>query len=117
LKKGKAMIRRYVTVFAAITGVLCVTVILALDRPAQEETPQQPADQIAKLLVRVAALEKRVAELEKRQPMVVVPQPTVPRAQTPSLPKRPLPDGWQQREFNGIPYYIVPLDTPAKHGR
>jgi hypothetical protein len=96
-----------------------VTVIFALDRPAQEKTPQQLADQIKQLSARVAILEKRVAELEKRQPMVVVPQPqpSLPHAPSPSAPIRPLPKGWQQREFNGIPYYIVPLDTPMKNGR
>jgi len=103
--------------FAAITGVLCVTVIFAIDEPAEEKKPQQPTNQIEQLLDRVATLEKRVAELEKRQPMVVVPRPTSPVARPPSLRNRPLPEGWQQREFNGVPYYIVPLTTPAKQGR
>jgi len=59
------------------------------------------------LLQRVKDLEQRVADLEKRLQeqekggTMVVPRRVVPRQE--------LPEGWQRREFNGQPYYIVPV--------
>lgn len=35
----------------------------------------------------------------------------VPFVRPPLAPR--IPDGWQLRQFNGVPYYIVPLDSPA----
>lgn len=64
--------------------------------------------EVVLLKKRVAILEKKVDSLEKRlsekeQSLKLVIPPKFPEMQ-------PLPEGWQQREFNGLPYYLVPLD-------
>ena len=28
----------------------------------------------------------------------------------PNLVPQPMPKGWVQRQFNGVPYYVIPLD-------
>src|SRR5687767_525844 len=86
---------------------------------------------------RVARLETRVKELEagkpappKATPPKATPRPTPPQVVPKSVPKaprfapresnpvnpaspRPLPEGWQEREFNGIKFYLVPLEAGA----
>lgn len=103
------MFRRFVPTIAVVLGLLFVTAILALERPAEDAASQQLADQVKQLSDRVAKLEAQVAELEKRQPLVVMRPSTAPPADTRRVPK-----SWHQREFNGQPYYIVPLDGPPK---
>ena len=72
-----------------------------------------PANQSSGLLQKIAALETRIAALEKRleqQPSAVPVASSVYQASgiapsaVPSLPR-----GSVTREFNGSPYYIVPL--------
>lgn len=33
----------------------------------------------------------------------------------PVQPGRQVPEGWTLRQFNGIPYYLVPLDAHGEH--
>ena len=62
------------------------------------------------LLAKVERLEDQVARLEaqvqalRRQPHTIVTPPVQP------APGRPLPEGWQEREYRGLKYYIVPCD-------
>ena len=55
----------------------------------------------------VQALEKRIEVLERllEQPHSNGGAPGLP----PMLHGRPVPDTWLRREFNGIPYYVIPL--------
>lgn len=65
---------------------------------------------VGQLLQRIDHLTTRVEQLERRQPaMVFQPVSNQPTAVAPVLPSEVLPDGWSQHEFNGQPYYIVPL--------
>ena len=71
------------------------------------------------LLSRIERLEPRVQQLEARSPVITLPQPpsTQPPIyrfdQVPQIPSgrlRDLPPGTQEREFNGMKYYIIPLE-------
>jgi hypothetical protein len=80
--------------------------------------------EVESLTSRVARLESRVKELEAGKPPApkaplrfappqVVPKvvPKAPGAVDPRSPtqSRPVPEGWQEREYNGMKFYIVPL--------
>ena len=67
-----------------------------------------PSDRTS-LLARVTRMEDRIASLEAqvrdlRERRTVITTPAIPH------PGDPLPPGWQEREFNGLKYYIVPCD-------
>jgi hypothetical protein len=70
-------------------------------------------DSIAQLKARSSSLEKRVEELEKKLQTNTAKRSSVRRSVTrrPLGPSRDqsLPRSWRRKEFNGIPYYIVPL--------
>jgi hypothetical protein len=100
-------------VFAAVAllaGLLVGTWLIGSEVAA-------PDKQVAELLARIEQLEKRVEQLEQRSPMIavphggnlpysVVPPATAPMPSVPSIPR-----DWSAREFNGMYYYIVPLDS------
>ena len=92
----------------ALAGCCVSGGILAL--AADEESSPKPSD-IEALRERIEDLEARVSTLEDRfrlvprDPNVMVPQPW--------LHERRVPENWQHREFNGMPYYVIPLrDDP-----
>ncbi len=86
--------------------VLSMAVARGVNESKKNTSPSETSDLkdiVAILTARVAALEKRIQTLEASQQRIVIGRSMVPDRKT-------LPKGWQQREFNGIPYYIVPLD-------
>ncbi len=93
-----------------VIGLAGLTIAAALDAAAEQEETQRPAQNMQTLIQRVEKLEARVAELEKRRPTAVL-----TRAQAPTL--RELPKGRQRKEFNGLPYYIIPLQANGEKVR
>jgi hypothetical protein len=94
---------------AATCSVALVAIVLLGQRSdANDNAANRGAPQLQQLQDRLAKLEARVAELEKRPAYVTVPKVPGP----PSL--QAVPKHWQPREFNGMPYYIVPLDVGRK---
>jgi hypothetical protein len=67
---------------------------------------EQLRKQVAELQRRVEALEKRLAEQRPSRP-IEPPSLVLPRSGRPPQQSRP---GWQRREFNGVPYYIIPIE-------
>ena len=100
----------------AVSLAVALTVYGRANAEKDEKKGQPTAEPLKQLMDRIEKLEARVAELEKRQKVIVVPQPpSLPKGegwivvpQPRSLPKGQLPKGWVEKEFNGIPYYIVP---------
>jgi hypothetical protein len=90
--------------------VVCGSVLTAV-LAAEKDSPDAQAGQIQKLQERVAQLEARVMALEKKSPCVALPERIVGH---PGSAIEPLPKGWQRQEFNGRPYYIVPLEAGKK---
>ena len=66
----------------------------------QDETVQQ----VEQLKKQVAALEQRVKDLEGRLEKLTI---AIPQT-FPNLMQ--LPKGWEKREFNGLSYYMIPLN-------
>jgi Tfp pilus assembly protein PilO len=89
-------------------AVLIPLALLALG--AKTEPGENIEAELKSLKSQVASLEKRIKTLEtqlladkalKDLPLII-PQPHVPK-------------GWQKRYFNGIPYYVIPLQqSPNK---
>jgi hypothetical protein len=73
---------------------------------AEDESTPKPSELDA-LRKQVQALEARIEVLEK----LLAEQRQGPNALTlpPSLHGRPVPETWSRREFNGMPYYVIPL--------
>jgi hypothetical protein len=99
-----------VVIFLGTGGVTAAAAAAA----GPDDVTQLRAD-VAKLNERVAALEKELAALKARTPagtITLVPTPAVP------VPAQPvqgggglkMPEGSVEREFNGIRYFVVPLD-------
>lgn len=59
----------------------------------------------------MAALEEKVASLESRLHKITV---AIPQT-FPEL--KQLPKGWEKREFNGMSYYIIPVDQDLKKAK
>jgi len=67
-------------------------------------------DSIAQLKARISSLEQRVEGLEKKLQISTTKRSSVTRR--PSSPSREkgLPRGWRRKEFNSMPFYLVPLE-------
>ena len=126
---------RPVTSVVAILGMLSVFAAYAAE-PAPE---RDLAKENAELQAKVEKLQKRVRELEAElaRRSFVLPTPPIPalpptqpspfyipnpfatpKPKSPSVPIVPspqwVPGGWQEREFNGLHYYLIPLQENAK---
>ena len=96
-----------------MVGLCILSIVFADDVEQEKNIPPKSNDLdleavIEGLTNKIVALEKRIEMLEKSQqiPFVSPPIITIPRS---------VPKGWRKREFNGIPYYIVPLgEAPSK---
>ena len=95
-----------VLVTMAAVAVLLVTVFLVMGAA----NPRHSRDESITLLkARISALERRVESLEKRLRISTV-RRSAPAVRPPaSRPEQSLPKGWRRKEFNGVPYYLVPL--------
>jgi hypothetical protein len=97
------------TMKTPITIVLMSCCVLGGVWAMAANEPQSPKpSELEDLKDRVKALEDKVATLEKQLRV----GPRVPRTPTlPQLPRgRQVPEGWLPREFNGIPYYVIPIE-------
>ena len=91
------------------------SVILGNDK-ASESTTEALISQIQNLQKEIEALKERISRLESGQKI----PPTVPQVISPGVPQdlpsintiphmNQLPKGSEQREINGMTYYIIPL--------
>lgn len=100
----------------SIAAVVVLLVIAFLSMGATDPDHDR-GDSIAQLRARIGSLERRVGGLEKKlQTSTAKTSSTTIR---PSSPPRDqsLPKGWRRREFNGVPYYLVPLDQRQGRSR
>jgi hypothetical protein len=74
-------------------------------------------DSIAQLKARLSSLEQRVKVLEKKLQTSTIKRSSVTKRLPGSSRDQSLPRGWRRKEFNGIPYYLVPLDQKQSHSR
>ena len=96
------MHRSYYVVGVALVAVLCLGVPMILFSATDDEPATVSQTQINDLIKRIEKIEARVAELEKKQVLVAL---------TADQIRKPLPKGWVRMQFNGMEYYIIPLDA------
>jgi TolA-binding protein len=94
-----------------MVGILCLSVIALSWGAAFPGGQEDLAKQVQDLKKQVRALEDKVASLESRLQQLTL---TIPQT-FPDL--KQLPKGWQKYEFNGMSYYIVPLDQDLKKAK
>ncbi len=90
--------------FLLLIGLAILIPLTLLALGAKTESSKSVEAELKSLKSQVASLEKRVRTLEtqladratKDVPLII--------PQTPQAPK-----GWRKRQFNGIPYYVIPL--------
>ena len=110
----QVMIRRNWIAFVASAVVLVGATWFAVAQAGEEKSRPGPEGTSQQLRQRLEELEARVAQLEQRAalpafPAHAIPQSyVVPQGTPPSVPEGSIP-----REFNGMRYYIVPLDKSA----
>ena len=94
--------------FLSVIGILGLFAACLSALPPDSGTQTDLAKQVVELSNKVTALEARVATLEEnlRKITVRIPQ------QFPEL--KELPKGWEKRYFNGIPYYIIPIERGSE---
>jgi len=99
-----------------IVGIACVLLIVALSIGAAPADPKDISAEIAELRKEVLSLQERVKALEKRldNAAIIVPKswPWKGDLRLFDAPRQyaPVPKGWQKRQFNGITYYVIPID-------
>jgi hypothetical protein len=94
-------------VFVILAALLVAPAVTSVIRAQPSDTSAESTE-LEQLRQRIDKLEERVKQLEQ-QPRVQITQPSPPYGPTP----RRIPDNWEQREFNGMPFYIIPCDNEA----
>ena len=91
-----------------LTGFLTGGFLSLVFAGAADESKRNPTEtEIVKLKSEIASLTLKVAELEKKFHQLEASPGMVPDHNW-------MPNGWQQREFNGQPFYVVPLSDSPK---
>ena len=92
--------RRFLLLIAL--AIFMPLTLLALG--AKTESSESIEAELKTLKSQVASLEKRIKTLEIQLADRAIKDVPLIIPQTPQAPK-----GWQKRQFNGIPYYVIPL--------
>jgi len=100
-------------VAGAVVAVVVLSMGVVAPAPAQEPSEiEQLRDEVAALRQRVETLEERLQEKDASLPGVPKVDQGGPGIIDPYHGLRQVPPGWQPREFNGLQYYIVPINKP-----
>lgn len=101
---------------AAMLSVVSLAAGLLLGPVVMKSSDVANALSDARLLQQIEELTARVEQLEQQQPAITLQTAGGrPNAAVPAIPYEQVPEGWHRREFNGQPYYIVPLASSRTH--
>ncbi len=90
--------------------ILMPLTLLALG--AKTDSNKSIEAELKSLRSQIESLEKRVITLETQMADRMLKDLPLIMPQTPQTPQ--VPKGWRKREFNGIPYYVIPLQKDPK---
>ncbi len=95
--------------FLLLIGLAILMPLTLLALGAKTESSESVESELKSLKSHVESLEKRVKTLETQLADRTLKdlRLTIPRM--PQAPK-----GWRKRQFNGIPYYVIPLQQNLK---
>lgn len=88
-------------------GFLSLFIVTMSGIGANPTRQEDPGKQIEELKKQVITLEQRVATLESRLEKLTL---AIPQT-FPDL--KQLPKGWEKRKFNGMNYYIIPIEQDS----
>ena len=93
--------------------VVCLVAYQIRGVAADDKQPDDVMAQLKQLQIKIAKLESRIFELEKKPTFITVPSssPAAIYGNPPYRSPQPIPKEWQEEEFNGMKYYIIPLGT------
>jgi len=91
----------------SITVVVLIMAFLAM---GATDPVHSDEDSIARLKDRVNSLEQRVQALESKLQSIAAKPKAATRRPARPLRDRSRPKGWRRKEFNGVPYYIIPVE-------
>ena len=98
-----------VFVTMAVVAAVIVTAFLVMGAANPRHSKDSRDDSITLLKARISALERRVESLEKRLRTSTV-RRSVPSVRPPAArPKQSPPRSLRRKDFNGFPYYLIPL--------
>ncbi len=105
---------KHASLLAVVGGILAIVAFCTgstapAPPPSEQSQIEQLKEEVASLRGRVESLEKQLKDRSlvvprggRESPMIIRP---------PGRPG-PVPKDWRPFEFNGMTYYIVPVDTP-----
>lgn len=106
---------------ALFIGICSVLTVAGLKVKAETGELSDAPDEITRLKEQISSLDERIELIEKRLDDGTIVnlkgiQPDVLTFRVPGIiPRRQrLPEGSVRREFNGIPFYTVPINQDAK---
>lgn len=104
---------------ALIVGTCCILLFVAFSVNADPAGSREGSAEFHELKRQVSSLRERVEALEKKAIIVSRLQPRTHEfmIKLPEALRRHayLPKGWQEREFNGIIYYVIPLGQDVRY--
>jgi hypothetical protein len=92
-------------------GVFSILIVAAAVIPAFPGRQESPDKQYEEMRKQMASLEQRIAALEGQMEKLTL---AIPQT-FPDL--KQMPKGWERREFNGMNYYIIPIDQTPKRDK
>jgi hypothetical protein len=98
-------------VLVVLGAILIAPAVTSVIRAQSADEPVERGA-LEQLRERIEKLEARVEQLEKQPRLRVTPQ-TPPYAPG----QRRIPEDWQEREFNGLPFYIIPCEKATQGAR
>jgi hypothetical protein len=104
-----------VLVTTAVVAAVLVTAFLVMGAANPRHSKDSRDDSITLLKARISSLERRVESLEKRLRINTARRSSPDVRRPVPRPEQGLPKGWRRKDFNGVPYYLIPLEQ--KHSR
>ena len=95
--------------FLLLIGLTILIPLTLLALGAKTDSNDNVKAELKSLKAQVTSLEKRVKSLETQMIDRTLKDFPLIMPQTPQTPKE-----WRKRQFNGIPYYVIPLQQNSK---